>query len=1057
MTNEIFRFVNLRPPQDVDVEQNDIVIFDGKNSSPFHTDLRRLKQSGKPRSSFEDQAKKYVESGRYALGSSPLPLQLEEFAEWFLKQRSLIPVQAILDHVSGQLGTVLPKLLKSDDFRETRTRVADSVIAANILPSLPKEQRDTLFRFMKIIGLLERMSDWSDNTVNRDEAMSARLLLPEDVFPLPSSINPHDQILKQAAEKNLERHTAAHETIKNLSQRLKQLKSGLEEVVSAYSADTNDSRRGQSSQDLIPIAVSPAGRPGRISILSHATSVTSPVLSTTRATALSAPTKTLLNQLNIPGDFVDVHHTSTMIEREIAAVSEKLFNGRGSTTLVRIGDIFTSVNDLSAEAIDGSDKVPGACLQTLPESPIVSQPTVPNTSPSSIRPIGIADLLQVRQKIKRYVPGEIAHIENIMMGESKKRNHRQSTRIVEARLLETETTKEDSRDLQTAERFELQQETSEVIKEEASREVGVSMSASYGPFAGATVNLNFVRANTREENNKTATRFSREITDKAVQRTQERVLERRTVTTEREFEETNKHGFDNKLGDAHVVGIYRWVDKIYEAQVVSYGLRMIFEFVVPEPAALYKHALTVLPKEGVSFQRPDPPGYCMRNTKTFISLTPGDIDVSNYLFWVSKYGVNNVAPPPPTYKIIGTALGDENKNEDDSSVIISNEEMQVPSGYRAVKAWVKGNGTVWPESNGELSQPTLGFYVGRTFIGPWASAAMHNEDGIIPLAVFGYRIASFSVTIEVLCERSREAYETWQIETYNAILSAYNEKKSQFDSEMTRLEATGQIQFGSRPPEINRDIERTELKRASISMLTGQHFDDFDAMRRGVPQYGYPQMDLAEAQAEGNYIQFFEQAFEWVNSTYRFYPYYWARKDDWPKYLQLDERDPIFAKFLQAGAARIQVPVRPGFESAVSYFLLTGNRPWEEESEFNIDGSLYVSMIDEIREETRGAFTKGLGTISVQQGSAVVIGTDTKFNKKLHTDRDIMIQDTLYRIEQVTSPTELLLVLPSRGSTESGLSYSFGARLVGDPWEVRVPTNLVYLQESNALPDFDLE
>ena len=39
-----------------------------------------------------------------------------------------------------------------------------------------------------------------------------------------------------------------------------------------------------------------------------------------------------------------------------------------------------------------------------------------------------------------------------------------------------------------------------------------------------------------------------------------------------EFEENNKHGFDNTKGDKHVVGVYRWVDKIYNLmdQVDSY-------------------------------------------------------------------------------------------------------------------------------------------------------------------------------------------------------------------------------------------------------------------------------------------------------------------------------------------------------------------------------------------------------------------------------------------------------------------------------------------------------
>ena len=581
--------------------------------------------------------------------------------------------------------------------------------------------------------------------------------------------------------------------------------------------------------------------------------------------------------------------------------------------------------------------------------------------------------------------------------------------------------------------------------------MGISISVSYGPFAEGTANLNFAHSDSREESNKNATRYSREVTDKAVRRTQERVLERRSVTTEREFEEINKHGFNNVGGTGHVVGIYRWVDKIYEAQVVSYGLRTLFEFVVPEPAAMYRHALTVLPREGTSVQRPDPPGYCLHSTATFLSLTPNDIKESNYLFWVSKYGVSGVNPPPPRFKTIGVTLNEEATTEG-NSVTIGNETLQTPAGYRAVRAWATGEVglfAVEPPATG----PMLSFSVGRTKIGVHGSGPMNGEDGMIPLAAHGYRVAFFAVTIEVLCERSQEAFEAWQIETYTAIIGAYNDQKSQFDAEMTRLAAQGEAFIGGRPPAINRDIERTELKRAAITMLTAQHFDDFDAMRRGVPSHGYPQMDLAEAQAEGSYIQFFEQAFEWVNATYRFYPYFWGRKDDWPRFLRLDDADPLFARFLQAGAARLQVPVRPGYEGAVQQFLL-GNRPWEDESEFYVDGSLYVSIVDEIREEQQGAFTKGLGTISLQQGSDTVTGVGSAFDAKLHTDRDILILNTTYTVKDVQSPTQLTLDVPYRGITEQEVPYAFGARLVGDPWEVRVPTNLIYLQETSELPDF---
>jgi hypothetical protein len=124
-----------------------------------------------------------------------------------------------------------------------------------------------------------------------------------------------------------------------------------------------------------------------------------------------------------------------------------------------------------------------------------------------------------------------------------------------------------------------------------------------------------------------------------------------------EFEEKNTHGFDNTgQGASHVRGLYRWIDKVYSAQVASYGLRSILEFVVPEPAALYRFAQSNLPRTGLTLGRPDPPGYCVGASRTFLPLSPGDLSESNYLFWVGKYGVSGVIPPPPRYRTIGIAV-----------------------------------------------------------------------------------------------------------------------------------------------------------------------------------------------------------------------------------------------------------------------------------------------------------------------------------------------------------------------------------------------------------------
>ena len=149
---------------------------------------------------------------------------------------------------------------------------------------------------------------------------------------------------------------------------------------------------------------------------------------------------------------------------------------------------------------------------------------------------------------------------------------------------------------------------------------------------------------------------------------------------------------------------------------------------------------------------------------------------------------------------------------------------------------------------------------------------------------------------------------------------------------------------------MNRQVERKELKKHCIEFISGQRFESFDGMRNNVAPFGYPEFSFDEATKEGRYIQLFEQAFEWDQMTYLFYPYFWARKKEWVNILARDESDPLFMNFLQAGAARVLIPVRNAYVKAVLHYLNTGGEIWNGEDVPTPDHPLYVSIIDEIME-----------------------------------------------------------------------------------------------------------
>jgi hypothetical protein len=157
-------------------------------------------------------------------------------------------------------------------------------------------------------------------------------------------------------------------------------------------------------------------------------------------------------------------------------------------------------------------------------------------------------------------------------------------------------------------------------------------------------------------------------------------------------------------------------------------------------------------------------------------------------------------------------------------------------------------------------------------------------------------------------------------------------------------------------------------------MITGQHFQGFDALVHPSEEEEdgdepFPYVDLDRAGPEGSYAQFFEQALEWNQTTYTLYPYFWGKRDRWLEALGAADVDAQFEAFLQAGAARVVVPVRPGYDDSLLAFLEFG---WPEDGSCWPGGgvphigdpgdpSLYVSIADELREQSDAADGKPVG------------------------------------------------------------------------------------------------
>jgi hypothetical protein len=597
---------------------------------------------------------------------------------------------------------------------------------------------------------------------------------------------------------------------------------------------------------------------------------------------------------------------------------------------------------------------------------------------------GQGELRVVRQELVAYELADIAHIENVLAGEERRRTHRRLDRTEEIERERIERTSETARDLQSTSRHELETESQQSAQTAVHVEGGVTVSGSYGPTVTFTANASAGFSHQTESSSRRASRFAQEVVDRSVERIKERTEQERTVTLVREIEEINRHYVLNARQDAtHVRGVYRWLNKIYRAQIYTYGIRHMFEFNVPEPAAFYLWSLTQSAAATLAADLQPP----------MFDDTRLDTDWHRLAL---EYGASGVDSPPPRYVEVAHAAHNTEPGNAPHQNHTWSTKIKVPDGYEAFAAIYN----VQRITGGYDAASTLQIYENQIHgIVEGVSGFVHLErngqgdarvTGEVGIAFSAWGAYTYSVTVHLLCERTLGLLNKWRFDTFAAISEAYRDYETERQARLEQAKIGKGVTILGSNPAINQRTIREELQRCCLSMLTQSDFEHFDAFEQSQPNEARQwRINQPRARQHGREAQFLQNAFEWENMTYVFYPYFYGRAGQrWVEMLHQmnDDPDPQFSAFLRAGTARVQVPVRPGFESVVArYCQDPANPPWSGNDPPLIGDDLHVAIIDEIKRS---------------------------------------------------------LDAPDEGVPE------------GDPWEVRVPTSLVLLEDASNLAGF---
>jgi len=638
-----------------------------------------------------------------------------------------------------------------------------------------------------------------------------------------------------------------------------------------------------------------------------------------------------------------------LFANENIVLSQSVFDLSGE---FKLNNGRTLIYNITVQVNQGVAK---GCVQVVEADDTTPVPTDEKPELYGVSKVGVADFRKVEQEVCCYVPGQVSHIENILAREYKERATRNLVSIESTKEDTTEKEVENLTDSSTTERNEMQSEVASVLTEDQSNAFGASAGVN-GSYKMGTGNIGFnanayadsANSSSSSLSNTNAQTYAQEVTDRTLERIVQKTSSKRTSRVLKEFEENNKHGFDNREGEQHVSGVYRWIDVIYKNQLVNYGKRLMYEFMVPEPSRFFKEAILkdVESAAGVeSLVEPIHPFDLVMPVGIAGIKSAEDVNRSNYLFLASAYNAE-VTAMQKNEITIGKSLS--TSQQDLTGSVSKNETIKIPKGYQTRWCQMSHHGGFAPLGNVRLTAGINGLgSAGGVSSGIGFNPGVYDSEFPISVAATAYFSGANAIT--VICKLTDEAIQQWQNETFNAIMQAYNDRLQEYkDSKLAAGIGVNQeqekIHFN---PLFNRTLEKRELKRLCIEMIAKKFnnpmgHDNYDTSG-SIKQN-------AEFENHAAHVKFFEQAFDWEIMAYLFYPYYWADKGDWKDLIQqTDAADPIFQAFLQSGMSRAVVPVRPGFEDAVVYYLETGDIWNGGDLVLDNEDDLYISIADEMQ------------------------------------------------------------------------------------------------------------
>ncbi|MGD8781301.1 MAG: hypothetical protein PVH88_20350 [Ignavibacteria bacterium] len=584
--------------------------------------------------------------------------------------------------------------------------------------------------------------------------------------------------------------------------------------------------------------------------------------------------------------------------------------------------------------------------------PTIKEENNEEESPSKVefvKPYSLGTLKMVQYRLLKYRLGEVSKIESVLKGETKTVKERKLDRVEH----ETEFDKEDVITWKEAldESFSgsensydktLKQRTSTTTYNDgstASSGETATDNGTGGTIGGWTVDENPAGGSQKDEN-----AFAKDIINRAAQIITQKVGFSRLSKHLHEHEENVIHQYNNENGEEDIIGIYRWINKIYKFKNIEYGNRVMLQIYCTNPAEYY------LKNEFQFYHvrdeyRPDEIHINEIKTleqlgvKTFadISETPqgknkngnedngGSDNKKYYLDLLEYYKISHFPSPPDAgYHIEKNIEGV--MPQEYSTLIIPFEYTPVKASVNAeltdkvtqitVKIGeqekvINNTGSVnYDLSPADLNGNKLPIYINATLKENKNDDSESSGGNTTKENVELLYTASLNITAGL----KENVLNEWKYRIYILLKKGYRKKLKKYYHLVNYRRQT----LSSGNAQLNNDIVLQQLKNKCIEVLKNHYTKIING---GIIDPG--ETDKTDIQnliiGDPTFLQFIEHGIEWDKLTYYLYPEF-----ENPALYANHTIEQNFSSFLRSKSARILVPVKNDYEFSFLFSLSTG-------------------------------------------------------------------------------------------------------------------------------------